>query len=91
MISPKGHKIYCALHFRFQTLNKEAKYEALIAGLHLVREIQACNLRIYNDSQLVVNQVNYIYLVRGERMTVYLEKAKELIGTFPVALIEVIP
>ena len=37
--------------------NNEAKYEALIAGFCLTRELQAINLRIYNDSKLVVNQV----------------------------------
>ena len=30
-----------------------------------------------------------IYLERGERMASYLEKAKELTGTFPMAFIEV--
>ena len=55
-----------------------------------MRELQACNLRVYNDSQLVVNHVNDIYLTRGEMMAAYLEKAKELMETFPTASIEVI-
>ena len=71
--------------------NNEAEYEALIARLCFTKELQACSLRIYSDSQLVVNQVNDIYLARGEKMTAYLEKAKELMGTFPAASIEVIP
>ena len=90
LISLEGHKIHCALCFRFQASNNEAEYEALIVGLRLARELQACHLRIYSTSQLVVNQLNDIYLARGERMTTYLEKAKELMEAFPMASIEVI-
>ena len=55
LISPKGHKIHYALCFRFSASNNKVAYEALIAGLHLVRELQVHNLKVYNDSQLVVN------------------------------------
>ena len=50
LISPKRHKIYCALHFGFQASNNKAKYEALIVGLRLARELQVRNLKLYNDS-----------------------------------------
>ena len=91
LINPKGHKIHSALRFGFQALNNEAEYETLIAGLRLARELLAFNLKIYSDSQLVVNQVNDVYLARGERMAAYLEKAKELMRTFPTTSIKVIP
>ena len=35
LISPEGHKIRCAIHFKFKVLNKEAEYKALIAGFRL--------------------------------------------------------
>ena len=69
----------------------EAEYEALIAGLHLARDLHVRNVKIFNDSQLVVNQVNDIYLARGENMAFYLDKAKEQLNLFSVASIEVIP
>ena len=62
LISPEGHKINCTLLFGFKASNKEVEYEALIWGLCLAKELQACNIQIYSDSQLVVNQVNDIYL-----------------------------
>ena len=62
LISPKGHKIHCVLHFRFRASNNEAEYETLIAGLYLAKELPAYSIQIYSDSQLVVNQVNDIYL-----------------------------
>ena len=33
-------------------------------------------VNIFGDSQLVINQVNDIYLARGEKMVIYLDKAK---------------
>ena len=91
LISLEGHKIHCALCFGFLELNNEIEYEALIVDLRLARKLQAHNLKIYSDSQLVVNQVNDIYLAREERMVAYLEKAKGLMKTIPTASIEVIP
>ena len=38
----------------------------------------------------MVNQVNDIYLAQGDKMAAYLEKAKGLMETFPIASIKVI-
>ena len=75
LISPEAHKIHCAICFRFKASNNEAEYKALIVGLHLVHKLQAHNVKIFSDSQLVMNQVNDIYLARREKMVAYLEKA----------------
>ena len=64
LINPERHKIYCAIHFGFKASNNKAEYEALIAGLCLTLKLQVHNVKIFNDSQLVVNQVNDIYLAR---------------------------
>ena len=85
LISPEAHKINCAIRFGFKAPNNEADYEAL------VRELQVHNVKIFNDSQLVVNQINDIYLARGEKMAAYLEKEKEQLSSFFVASIELIP
>ena len=61
LIYTEGHKIYCAIRFGFKASNNEAEYEALIAGLCLSLKLQVCNVKIFSDSQLVVNQVNDIY------------------------------
>ena len=77
-LGPEGYKIHYALRFRFPTSNNKAEYDTLIAGLHLAKELQVHNLRVYSDSQLVENQVNDIYQARGKKMVAYLEKAKGL-------------
>ena len=91
LINPEGHKIHCAIHFGFKSSNNKAEYEALIAGLCLARELQVHNVKIFNNSELVVNQVNNIYLERGEKMVAYIEKAKEQLSSFFAISIEVIP
>ena len=55
VINPEGHKIYCAIRFEFKASNNKAKYKTLIAGLCLARELQVRNVKIFSDSQLVVN------------------------------------
>ena len=91
LISPEGYKIHCAIGFGFKASNNEVEYEALIVGLRLALELQVCNVKIFSDSQLVVNQVNNIYLVREEKMAAYLDKTKEKLSLFYAASIEVIP
>ena len=64
LISLELHKIHCGIHFGFKASNNEAIYDALIAGLRLMRELLIQNVKIFSDFQLVVNQVNDIYLAR---------------------------
>ena len=71
--------------------NNKTKYETLIAGLHLARKLQVRNVKIFSDSQLVVNWVNDIYLTRREMMAAYLNKASEQLSLFSITSVEVIP
>ena len=50
LVSPEGHRMHCALRFRFKPSNNETEYEALIAGLNLTKEMRMESLEIYNDS-----------------------------------------
>ena len=53
--------------FGFQASNNEAEYEAVIAGLNLARSMEADQLEICSDSQLVVKQIEDSYEARGEK------------------------
>ena len=77
--------------FGFQASNSKAEYEALIAGLRLAKVLQVGNLKLYSNSQLVVNQVNNTYQAKEEKMVAYLEKAKELMGSILAVSIDVVP
>ena len=91
LISPEEHKIHYAISFGFKASNNEAEYEALIVGLRLTCELQVPKMKVFSNSQLVVNQVNDIYLAGGEKMASYLDKADKQLSSFSATSIEVIP
>ena len=66
--SPEGDEVECMIRLDFPTINNEAKYEALIAGLDLAKAAGATNVVVYCDSQVVTNQVNGDYECKGERI-----------------------
>ncbi|KAL5552844.1 hypothetical protein UlMin_040245 [Ulmus minor] len=91
LVSPDGVKLSFAVRFKFKATNNQAEYEALLSGLRLAKEVSARHLTIYNDSQLVVSQVNSEFQAKGEKMASYLEKAKEAMNQFDTVTIIQVP
>lgn len=60
-------------------------------GLRLPKGVGAASLKVYCNSQLVVNQVKGEYAAKGENMKVYLKEAKALAGSLADFQIEAIP
>lgn len=50
----KGVVTKYALRFAFEASNNQAKYEALLAGLRVVKELKTKRVKVFIDSQLVV-------------------------------------
>ena len=74
LTSPDGIDVEYALRFGFQASNNEAEYKAVIAGLNLAHSMEADQLEICSDSQLVVKQIEDSYEARSEKMILYLKK-----------------
>ncbi|GKE74016.1 reverse transcriptase domain-containing protein, partial [Tanacetum coccineum] len=55
VVNPEGKEYTYALMFAFETTNNEVKYEALLAGLRIAKEMEIQELIIFVDSQLVAN------------------------------------
>lgn len=55
LTSPKGEFIQHSICCIFRATKNEAKYEALIAGLSLVKELGIRKLDVCSNSQQVVN------------------------------------
>lgn len=68
LVSPEGTEVKGALYLKFKA-SKEAEYEALLAGVRAAKAMGVHDIKIYSDSQLVVNQVNGEYEARGVGMT----------------------
>lgn len=65
--SQEGHQLMSAIHFSWNAINNDAKYEVLISGLKLALEMKIINLIIRSYSMLVVCQVNGGFQAKGPR------------------------
>ena len=82
LTSLDGIDVEYALKFGFQASNNKAEYEAVIIGLNLTHSLEADQLEVCGDSQLVVKQIKDSYEARGEKMILYLKMLRELIKKF---------
>ena len=82
LTSPNGIDVEYALRFSFQASNNEAEYEVVIVGLNLAHSMEADQLEVSTDSQLVVKQIKDSYEARGEKMMLYLRKVREFLKKF---------
>ena len=80
-----------ALRFRFQASNNESEYEVVIAELNLAHSMEADQLEVCSDSQLVVKQIEDSYEARGEKMILYLKKVRELLKKFVRVQVRYVP
>ena len=80
-----------ALRFGFRASNNEAEYEAVIAALNLAHFMEADQLEVSSNSQLVVKQIEDSYEARGEKMILYLKKVGELLKKFVRVQVKHVP
>ena len=73
----------------FPTTNNEAEYEALVAGLDLVKAARTTSVVVYCDSQVVTSQVNGDYECKGERMKKYLEQVRKWVGDLQAKFVQI--
>ena len=91
LTSPDRIDVEYALRFGFQASNNEAEYEAVIAGLNLAHSMEADQLEVSSDSQLVVKQIEDSYEAKGEKMILYLKKVRELLKKFIRVQVKYVP
>jgi ribonuclease HI len=72
LISPQGDKLNYVLRMSFpQASNNEAEYEALLHGMKMAKACEATRLKIFRDSNLVVQQVMNRCDAISDNMTAY--------------------
>jgi ribonuclease HI len=82
LISPKGDKLKYVLRMSFpQASNNEAEYEALLHGMKMAKACGATRLKIFGDSNLVVQQVMNRCDAISDNMTAYKKLYYYLEGT----------
>jgi ribonuclease HI len=83
LISPQGDTLKYVLRMSFpQASNNEAEYEALLHGMKMAKACRATRLKIFSDSNLVVQQVMNRCDAISDNMTAYRNLYYYLEGTF---------
>ena len=80
-----------SLQFKFKASNNQAKYEALIAGLRLAKDLGARRLKCNTDSRLMVGQVHGEYQVKDDLLLQYYHKVVEAMKEFEEVTVHHIP
>jgi ribonuclease HI len=82
LISPKGEQLKYVLQIFWKVSNNEAKYEALLHGLHLAILLGIKRLLVYDDSAVVINQVNKSWDRNKKNMDAYCLEVYKLQNKF---------
>jgi ribonuclease HI len=83
LISPQGDKLKYVLKMSFpQASNNEPKYEVLLHGMKMAKACRATQLKIFGDSNLVIQQVMNKCDTISDNMTAYRNLYYYLEGTF---------
>jgi len=91
LISPGGKKYEFSLLIVAMSTNNQAKYQALIKGLELLKGVHADAVEIFGDSMLVINQFAGIYECRSEVLITYYERSTQLLKEFKDFRLEHVP
>ena len=75
--SPTGERLEQSIHLGFPASKNEVEYEAILFGLGLAITLNASKVRIHNDSQLIVGQIQKECEAKDEHMAKYLLKVQE--------------
>ena len=68
LVTPKKLIMEKSLRLKFSATNNEAKYDALLVGIVMVKLLRGEMVELYLDSRLIVSQVNGDFEARDERM-----------------------
>ncbi|OMO95998.1 reverse transcriptase [Corchorus capsularis] len=89
--SPQGTWMMMAFHLDFECMNNQAKYEALIIGLEMLREMKASSVQIKGDSLLVVNHLTGEFKCTSPTLLPYFALATQLLEEFDNVSVEHVP
>jgi ribonuclease HI len=82
LISLMGEQIKYVLQIFWKVSNNEAEYEALLHGLRHAASLGIKQLLVYDDSAMVINQVNKSWDCNMENMDAYCLEVRKLENKF---------
>ena len=91
LVSPQGDRYYAAFRFSFACTNNTAEYEGLIHGLEWARMRGVKCLKVFGDSELIVNQVRGLNVTKNDTLNNYKHKVWDEIENFDAFNFIVVP
>ncbi|XP_073135524.1 uncharacterized protein [Henckelia pumila] len=91
IISPTGVKTALSFNLDFPCTNNQAEYEALVIGLEVLKDLQAKNVQVIGDSQLVLRQVAGEYKCTSLSLIPYFAVAFQLADDFEEINFQYVP
>jgi ribonuclease HI len=86
-----GQVLAEAAEYIGEATNNVAEYSALILGLKVASRFPAAALKVYLDSELLVNQLNGVYKVKNATLRELYVQAQSLIGQYKQAYVGHVP
>ena len=81
----------CSYKLAFDCSNNEVEYEALIAGLKILRKLKAKKIAVYGDSELVIKQVKGEFQAKHPRMRAYRNAVLDILRLFSEHTLTCVP
>ena len=81
----------CAYKLAFDCSNNEAEYEALIAGLKILKKLNAKRISIYGDSELIIKQVKGEYQAKHLQLRAYRNAVLDILRMFSEYTLTAVP
>ena len=91
LVSPKQVTMEKSWRLGFPATNNEAEYEALRAGMIMVKKLEGKVVEVFSDSRLIMRQVKGEFEAKDQRMQWYLGKIKQLQSSFKAFSIKQVP
>jgi hypothetical protein len=81
-IDPKGKQNFLFYRLEFECTNNTAEYEALVQGLKKATDLNAKELKVFKDSEIIVRQVRNIIHCNSPHLRNYHQEVHRLIEHF---------
>ncbi|KAL0301510.1 UNVERIFIED_CONTAM: hypothetical protein Sradi_6427800 [Sesamum radiatum] len=90
-VTSEGEVLHYSFTLTQNCSNNVAEYQALILRLEIAVDVKQLPLKVYGDSQLVLNQLLGLYEVKKPELLLYHNYAKRLIGWLEDVELEHLP
>jgi ribonuclease HI len=81
-VSPSQETISLSYKLEFEATNNLAKYEALVLGSRVAKDMGIKEISVFGDAELIVNQIINLYQAKHLRLGTYRNEGWDLIDSF---------